>query len=72
MAADENLAAADNGSPGEKKNYLSDFFFMIITTSYCNSNWDLWTRWANQIILVFRQSNSPVISRNITSLEQEL
>ena len=27
MAADENLAAADNGSPGEKKNYLSDFFF---------------------------------------------
>ena len=28
MAADENLAAADNGSPGEKKNYLSDFFFL--------------------------------------------
>ena len=32
MAADENLAAADNGSPSEEKNEaLLDFFFMIIT-----------------------------------------
>ena len=32
MAADENLAAADNGYPSEKKNKaLLVFFFMIIT-----------------------------------------
>ena len=41
MEADENLAAADNGSPGEEKSEaLSDFFFMIITIWYYNSNRD--------------------------------
>ena len=31
MAADENLAAADNSSLGEEKCGLIRFFFMIIT-----------------------------------------
>ena len=30
MAADENVAAADNGSPGEDKSEALSDFFMII------------------------------------------
>ena len=38
MEADENLAAADNGSPGEGKNEALSDFFMIITIWYYDSN----------------------------------
>ena len=40
MEADENLAAADNGSPGEEKSEALSDFFMIITIWYYNSNRD--------------------------------
>ena len=33
MAADENVAAADNGSPGEEKNEALSDFSMIVTIS---------------------------------------
>ena len=33
MAADENVAAADNGSPGEGKMRLYQIFSMIVTIS---------------------------------------
>ena len=33
MAADENVAAADNGSPGEGKNEALSDFSMIVTIS---------------------------------------
>ena len=33
MAADENVAAADNGSPGEEKMRPYQIFFMIVTIS---------------------------------------
>ena len=73
MEADENLAAADDGSPGEEKSEaLTDFFLWswrydtTIRTELCK----LW--WTNRIILVFRQSNGPFINSTVTSLEQEL
>ena len=41
MEADENLAAADNGSPGEEKSEALLDFFMIITILYCDWKRDL-------------------------------
>ena len=41
MDADENVAAADDGSPGEEKSQALLYFFMIITILYCDSKRDL-------------------------------
>ena len=43
MEADENLAAADNGSPGEGKVRPYQIFYMNITIWYYISNRDLQT-----------------------------
>ena len=68
MVVDENVAAADNGSPGEKKHRaLSEFFH-----NYNDMILQLEPRFVNEQTKQSRQSSSPVINRTITGLEQAL